>query len=62
MALNILVCKDFMVNVENSPERTFTIFPKHVTFSPRYRQSVLGNTLNCRGILLLAEGFGALIE
>ena len=28
MALDILFCKDLMVNVENSPERTFTDFPK----------------------------------
>ena len=35
-----------MVNIENSLVRTFTLFPKHVTFTPRYGQLVLGNTLN----------------
>ena len=34
-----------MINVENSPVRTSTLFPKHVTFTPRYGQLVLGNTL-----------------
>ena len=34
-----------MVNVENSLVRTCTLFPKYVTFTPRYGQLVLGNTL-----------------
>ena len=46
MALGVLFCVDLMVNVENSPVRTFTLFPKHVTSTPRYGQLVLGNTLN----------------
>ena len=32
MTLDVLYCKDLMVNVENSPVRTSTLFPKHVTF------------------------------
>ena len=48
MTLDVLFCKDLMVNVENSPVRTFTLFPKHVTFTPRNGQLVLGNTLNNR--------------
>ena len=35
-----------MVNLENSPVRIFMLFPKHLTFTPRYWQLVLGNTLN----------------
>ena len=41
MALYILFCKD----VENYLVRTFTLFPKHVTFTSRYGQLVLGNSL-----------------
>ena len=43
MTLDVLFCKDIMVNVGNSPVRNFTLFPKHVTFTPRYGQFVLGN-------------------
>ena len=46
MALDVLFCKDLMVNAENSPVRTFMLFPKRVTFTLRYGQLVLGNTLN----------------
>ena len=46
MALDVLFCKDSMENAENSFERNFTLFPKHVTFTPRYGQLVLGNTLS----------------
>ena len=46
MGLDVLFCKDLMVNVENSPVRTFMLFSKHVTFTPRYGQLVLGNTLS----------------
>ena len=46
MALDDLFCKDLIVSVENSPVRTFTLFPKHVTFTPRYGHLVLENTLN----------------
>ena len=45
MALDILFCKDLVVNVENSLVRTFTLFPKRVTFTPWYGLMVLGNTL-----------------
>ena len=45
MALDVLFCKNLMVNAENSPVRTFTPFPNHATFTPRYGQLVLGNTL-----------------
>ena len=45
MALDVLFCKDLMVNAENSLVRTFTLFPKHVTFTPWYEQLGLGNTL-----------------
>ena len=37
--------KNLMVNVENSAVTTFTLLPKHVTFTPRYGQLVLVNTL-----------------
>ena len=42
MPLYVLFWKDLMVNVENCLVRTFTLFPKRVTFTPRYRQLVLG--------------------
>ena len=45
MALYVLFCIDLMANVENCIVRVFTFFPKHVTFTPLYGQSVLGNTL-----------------
>ena len=44
-ALELLFCKDLMVNVENSSVRTFTLLLKHVTLT-RCGQLVLGNTLN----------------
>ena len=47
MALHVLFWKDFMVNAENSSVRTFTLFSKHVIFTPWYGQLVLGNTLRC---------------
>ena len=34
-----------MANVKISLVRSFTLFPKHVTFTPRYGQSVLENIL-----------------
>ena len=47
MALDVLFCKDLMVNVENCPVRFFTFFfPKHVNFTPRYWHLVLGNSLS----------------
>ena len=42
--------KALMVDVENSPVRTFTLFPKHVTVTPRYGQLVLENTLKTRRV------------
>ena len=51
MALHVFFCKDSMVNVEISPVRTFTLFPKHVTITPRYGQLVLGNTLKTRRVI-----------
>ena len=38
-----------MVNIENSPVRTFTLYPNHVIFAQRYGQLVLENTLKERG-------------
>ena len=52
MPLDVLLCKELMGNVENSPGRIFRLFPKHVTFTPRYGQSALGNTLKQMGIHL----------
>ena len=31
MALDVLFCKNLMVNAENPPVRTFMLFQKHVT-------------------------------
>ena len=45
IALDVLFCKDLMVNVGNSPVRTFTLFPKYVTFTPECGQLTLGNPL-----------------
>ena len=50
MTFYVLFCEDLMVNVENSLVRTFKLFPKQFTFSPRYGPFILGNTLisdNC---------------
>ena len=42
MALDVLFCKELMVNVG-----TFTLFPKHVTFTPR------NGSKGCRAVLVL---------
>ena len=64
MALDILFCKDLMVNAENAPVKTFTLFPKHVTFPARYGHLVLGNTLSvgivAQGPAVLEVGAGVL--
>ena len=39
-------CTELIVNVESCPVRTFTLCPKHVTFTPRFGQLVLGKYLN----------------
>ena len=62
MALYVLFCKDLMVNVESSPVRTFTVFPKHVTFIPRYEHLVLGNTLNTVGGVAGIQQYYSLIH
>ena len=43
----VLFGKDLRVNVENSPVRTFMLFPKQVTFTP-WGQLVLGITLKLK--------------
>ena len=45
MTLDVLICKELMANAEKSPVRTFTLFPKQVTFTPWYGQLELENTL-----------------
>ena len=39
-----IILQGFDGKCRKDPVRTCTLFPKHVTFTPRYGQLVLGNT------------------
>ena len=57
MTLDVSFCTGLMVNEENSPVRTLTLFPKYVTFIPRYGQLVLGNSLKSLKGFCINENF-----